>query len=128
MGGWGSRPWWVAGVLSLLVFLIRWNLDFSPVDEGYLWSGVDSVLRGKTPLLDFRSYDPGRYYWCAAFAKLFGPGLLSLRAACSVLQFLGLWWLLRSARFLKNGYGIWMFGLLAACWMYPYFKIATFNQ
>jgi hypothetical protein len=118
-----ASPFFVSLILSLLFFLIRWNLDFSPLDEGYLWSGSDEVLRGKIPLLDFRSYDPGRYYWCALFAKIFGPGLLSIRLACSALQFLGLWWILRSARFLDGRQEIWLWGFLSALWMYPYFKI-----
>ena len=56
------------------------------------------MLAGDVPRLDFRGYDPGRYYWCAAWSWLFGDGLLTLRLALALYQAVGLFFALRVAR------------------------------
>lgn len=119
---WG-HPLVVAGTLVFAAFLIRWNFDVSFMDEGYLWSGADAVLHGKIPLLDFQSYDPGRYYWCAAFGKLFGPGLLTLRFACAVFQWIGLGAALFFLRPRPSLPETWLGAALLVLWMYPPFKV-----
>ena len=50
-------------------------------DEGYLWFGVQQLLRGRWPHRDIKSYEPGRYVWCAAFASAGVAGLAAVRLA-----------------------------------------------
>ena len=79
-------------------------------DEGYLWYGVQQWLKGRMPHRDFRSYEPGRYVWSGAFARVFGDGLLALRVsthlffACALVAALVLlrragidWWTVGAA-------------------------------
>ena len=64
------------------------NVGFNISDEGYLWYGVQQTLKGKVPIRDFRAYDPGRYYWCVFWCKIFGDNLLSIRLGMKVFQFI----------------------------------------
>lgn len=50
-------------------------------DEGYLWYGALQTAAGRLPVRDFRAYDPGRYWWVAAWLRLPGSGLMKLRMA-----------------------------------------------
>jgi hypothetical protein len=59
-------------------------------DEGYLWYGVQQVLKGRWPHRDFKSYEPGRYLWSALFVRGFGAGLRSLRRATHLFFAVGL--------------------------------------
>ncbi len=82
--------------LSLLfvLCLFAWehDLGLSLADEGYLWYGVQRVLLGEVPLRDFMAYEPGRYYWSAAWMAMRGnQGIVGVRMAIAAFQFLGLW-------------------------------------
>lgn len=55
-------------------------------DESYLWYGTRRVLQGQVPLRDFRSYEPGRYWFCAPFEWVV-PGIRTIRLAATT--FLG---------------------------------------
>lgn len=59
-------------------------------DEGYLWYGCLRVAEGQVPHRDFKSYEPGRYVWCAAWMTVLGPALESVRTATHAFYFLGL--------------------------------------
>lgn len=78
----------VLGLATVLVFF-AWEgrQGLSLWDEGYLWYGVQRVLVGEVPIRDFQSYDPGRYYWSAAFMRVAGSdGIMAVRSTVVILQ------------------------------------------
>ncbi len=78
-------------LLVVVSFVIQGNVQFDMADEGYLWYGVQEVMRGGTPMLDFMSYDPGRYYWSASIMSLFNNnGIMDLRMSIAIFQIFGL--------------------------------------
>ncbi len=121
------RVLWAAA-LALLVCggfqlaFARYGLNLR--DEGYLWYGVVRVLAGEVPLRDFQSYDPGRYYWCAALAPLVGRGILGLRIAAAVFAgcatFLGL---LALGRVVRSRIALALAAVLFQAWMFPSHKL-----
>ena len=110
-------PVFIAFVLASVSY--RYNdifIDFA--DEGFLWYGALEVLRGRVPILDFQAYDPGRYYWCAAVLSIFGKGLMSLRLAAGLFQFLSLTLgLLALRRVVASFWVLSVFGLLVVFFM-----------
>ena len=81
------------GILALAAALSLWQArrrDPLGADEGYIWYGVQQTLAGRWPHRDVKSYEPGRYLWSAAFARVFGGGLLPLRGAAHLCFALGL--------------------------------------
>jgi hypothetical protein len=122
------RRWVLAAGLALVVCggfqlaFARYGLNLR--DEGYLWYGVVRVLAGEVPLRDFQSYDPGRYYWCAAFTPLFGEGILALRVAAAVFaggaMFLAL---LALGRVVRGATGLALAALALQAWMFPSHKL-----
>ena len=119
-----------ATFLVLISFIWQGNIGFNFADEGALWYGFQSVLLGEVPIRDFMSYDPGRYYFSAGLANLFGnSGIMSLRASVAVFQtlglFVGLFLIIQSGRIKSKSDMI--FILLAAItlviWMFPRHKL-----
>lgn len=113
---------------ALVVGSFVWQgaYGFNMGDEGFLWYGVQRVQAGEVPLLDFISYDPGRYYWSAALMALFrSDGIIALRIAGAVFQFLGVFvGLLLLAR-QRSKFDIAIFALMAitlVAWMFNWYK------
>ncbi|HET7062406.1 MAG TPA: hypothetical protein VFI43_09530 [Nitrosospira sp.] len=118
------------GLAAFVVFaLFQWqgNKGFSLWDEGYLWYGVQRVMLGEVPIRDFMSYDPGRYYWAAAFMNLWDDqGIMALRRAVAIFQVIGLFvGLLLIAQNSKNqSYAYLLLSAVTlAAWMYPRHKL-----
>lgn len=81
----------VAFSFTLFAHVLQFRNGINLGDEGFLWNGSLRIGQGKIPIRDYKSYDPARFYWCWLWMKLFGQGLLGLRHAAAVFQFLGLW-------------------------------------
>ena len=79
-------PVFLAFSLSGIFYLLQSNVHLNWADEGFLWYGVIHTRLGEIPIRDFQSYDPFRYYWCAAF----GDSILGLRRAEWLFQAIGL--------------------------------------
>lgn len=113
-----------------LFFIWQGNKGFNLWDEGFLWYGVQRVMLGEVPILDFMAYDPGRYYWSAAIMSIVGDNdILSLRASVAIFQFLGLFvglWLISRSRKVagKSDVVFWLISVLTLMlWMFPRHKI-----
>lgn len=111
-------------------FLWQGSIGFSLWDEGFLWYGVQGVLRGEVPIRDFMAYDPGRYYWSAFISRFIGDsGIMSLRASVAVFQALGLFVGLLSIVKSKKNYKFFDFlflifsSTILLVWMFPRHKL-----
>jgi len=114
----------LALALSGGLYLAERRIDWNPADEGYLWYGVVATAHGAVPLRDFRSYDPARYLWCAAWAKLLGDGILALRLSTGLFGAAGLFCGLRAARrAVRGGLALAAVGVVLVLWMSPRHKM-----
>lgn len=117
-------PLLLAVGLTAVVFFAQRRIDFNVADEGFLWEGVVLTAHGKVPLRDFYSYDPGRYLWSAAWAKLFGEGILALRLAAAIFQAGGLFCgLLAARRAFPRAWQLALIGTVLVLWMGPRHKL-----
>ena len=113
----------LAAALSAVAFLACAR-ERVKTDEGYLWYGALRTLDGEVPLRDFRSYEPGRYYWSALWMRALGPGVLALRAAQHGFYFLGLACGLAALRVSDVAWpAVIAAALLLAAWAYPNHKL-----
>ncbi len=118
-----SYPILLAALITISASLLQADIGLNTSDGGFLWYGTLRVLEGEVPMVDFRAYDPGRYYWCAAWTWFLGDGLIDLRRAVSIMQFVGLsGGLLVASRVIRNRFILGLFGLLMAVWMFPQHK------
>ncbi len=117
----------VSGALVVGSFVWQGGYGFNIGDEGFLWYGVQRVRTGEVPLLDFMSYDPGRYYWSAALtAVLQDDGIMALRGTVAVFQLFGLFVGLQLLWQGKTRLDATLFTLAAITlitWMYPRHKL-----
>ena len=119
----------LALALALGAYALLGDVGFELTDEGYLWYGVQRAELGEVPRLDFRGYDAGRYYWCVAWAPLFGTGLLGMRLSLAMYQAVGLFFGLRVARRAlkpgETGLPLLLVGLgvLLTIWEFPRQKV-----
>ncbi|BAO45315.1 hypothetical protein [Thiolapillus brandeum] len=111
-------------MLVVSMFLLKGNINLNLGDEGHLWYGAIQTAQGAVPILDFRSYDPGRYYWTAGWSQILGSGLISLRISNALFQIIGLaLGLLAISRIITNRLLLVLIGLLFIVWMYPWYKL-----
>lgn len=118
----------LCATIAVLLFAVRFasqsRIDLGLQDEGFLWYGAQAVLRGDVPLVDFRSYDPGRYYASAAMMAAFGDGIVAMRAALSVVGAFGLFLgLLAATRATSCRWVLLLVGLILMAWMQPRWKV-----
>ena len=114
----------IAFVLSALSLWLQGNIDLNLADEGFLWYGTIRTAVGEIPVLDFQSYDPGRYYWTAAWSFLLGDSIMALRTSMAIFQAIGLTLGLLAARtVVRSWWALVLIGLLLIAWMYPWYKI-----
>ncbi len=111
-------------------FAWQGNAGFSLWDEGFLWYGAERVVLGEVPIRDFMSYDPGRYYWSAAWMWLTGDdGIMSLRGAVAIFQAaglcMGLWLVAQTANPHSKGKFLYLLlsAVILAVWMLPRHKL-----
>jgi hypothetical protein len=111
-------------VLSFGSFFVGRNIGIDLADEGYLWYGTRAVADGQVPIRDFQAYDPGRYYWTAAWSVVLGDDLVAMRASCVLFQCLGVFAGLLVMRRLSRD---WKFllpvAVILVLWMAPYYKV-----
>ena len=113
-----------ATLFALGLFAIQARQGVNLADEGFLWYGVKQTVHGEIPLRDFQSYDPGRYYWSAGWALLFGEGLVALRFSETAFQIIGLWVaLLTATRITRNWITLTVIAVMFLLWMFPSHKL-----
>jgi hypothetical protein len=113
----------VSLALAVAGLLAQGNIDLNLADEGQLWYVTTRTALGDVPIRDIRSYDPGRYYWGAAWFKLLGPGIISLRISTTFVQALGLFFgLLTLRRVVRRWWLLATLGVLFLAWMYPFYR------
>lgn len=117
----------VSAALVTASFIWQGHYGFHIGDEGFLWYGVQRVHAGEVPILDFMSYDPGRYYWSAALTGLLrDDGILALRTAVAAFQLLGLFvalLLLSRDRPRLDAASFMLAAVTLLSWMYPRHKL-----
>lgn len=101
-----------------LFFISAIRIDFNIADEGYLYLGSLSLLKKQIPIRDFRAYDPGRYFWCALWMKLFSANLITIRAAMAFVMLISL---MLSSWLIFNNSNSWLItvvgGLISYVWI-----------
>lgn len=113
----------ISSIMVAAMFLPAIKIGLNLADETYLHFGSASLLEGKTPIRDFRAYDPGRYYWGALWMRFLGPTYLSQRLAMGFIMVIALsifcYWIFQIGQ-------SWSVATLATLisfiWMRPYFK------
>lgn len=115
-------------VLGSLHFYYGFNLS----DEGFYWHGAELTYYGKTPVKDFFSYEPGRYYWTAAVFRLLGShsnkaGRLASIAFGSVVYgvcttYVANWYLNENSK-PKRIFAACGLAAVASIWTFPYYRV-----
>lgn len=113
----------VSAVLAYGMFLMRSHTGLNLSDEGFVWYGVERVLRGEIPVRDFYSYDPARYYWSSLWFYLWRPGIIPLRSGDAAMQFFGIFAGLMAVQpFLRRYWQPVLLGLVLILWTFQPYK------
>jgi hypothetical protein len=113
----------LALTLAVLSYVVQGDVGLNLTDEGLFWYVTERTAAGDVPLRDVRSYEPGRYYWSAAWLRVLGPGVKTLRISLAVLQGVGLllaFLLLR--RVVQSVALLAVLGLIVVVWMWPMYR------
>jgi hypothetical protein len=114
----------LAAACVALALWLQARIGFNLQDESFLWYGELRVLAGETPLRDFRSYDPGRYWWAAGWAGVLGDGLVALRCSTWILAGIGLAaGLCVLRRVVARPLELFVGALALLVWMFPPWKL-----
>lgn len=112
-------------ILIGIMFIVQGHMGINLADEGYLWYGAIQTSIGEVPIMDFQSYDPGRYYWVAFWFKIFGStNILTLRISLLLFLLIGLTCALLAVRRVTKSWGyLFIIGALLILWVYPRHKM-----
>jgi len=114
----------LSAFLVSVPFLLQSNIGLNLADEAYLWYGAQRTATGEIPIRDFQSYEPGRYYWSAAWFQMFGTGILALRISNALFQCIGLCFGLSAARrAVSKWWMLFLLGIVFVVWMFPRHKL-----
>jgi hypothetical protein len=119
----------LAALVIAVLFAVGWHAwvgdaHINPAEEGYLWYGTWRTGLGEVPIRDFQSYDPGRYYACAALERLLGTGILGLRRSIACFQGLGLLFgLLAARRATRSSLALVPVAVVLGLWLFPRHKV-----
>lgn len=116
----------ICGFLIVVLGGLLWReirVDVNLGDEGYLFYGVQQVLKGMLPIRDFRAYDPARYFWCALWCRVGGARFFTIRLS---MMFVSIVSLLLSLYIVysetQNAVIALLSGCLSILWMRPRHK------
>jgi len=113
----------LALILAVLSYAVQGDVGLNLTDEGLFWYVTERTAAGDVPLRDVRSYEPGRYYWSAAWLRVLGPGVKALRISLAAFQGVGLvlgFLLLR--RIVPAVVPLAALGLILVVWMWPMYR------
>lgn len=118
----------LAGAICFLFMYWQRRYDLNLADEGFLWYGAQRIGSGELPLRDFQSYDPGRYFWAAAWMGFLGDdGVVALRIGNAVWGAITVWiatWAVTLGRGDRGPLRVLIVGLIFALWMVPAYKVS----
>ena len=114
-----------------IFFAWEGHKGFDLADEGFLWYGAQRVMHGDVPIRDFMSYDPGRYYWSAAFMFLWGNnGIMPLRVSMAIFKLIGLFvglLLIANNTKKQNILFLLLSAFTLSTWMFVYYKVSDIS-
>ncbi len=113
----------LALLLAALSYAVQGDVGLNLTDEGLFWYVAERTAAGDVPLRDVRSYEPGRYYWSAAFLRVLGPGVKALRVSLAAIQAVGLFLaFLLLRRNVRAVVPLAVLGVILVVWMWPMYR------